>query len=53
MTCDPMWKRDCYRENVYCPQCGQGVGPQTQGGLAVETEEDYRAYLGPRAENIC
>ncbi len=36
--------------SFYCPQCGQKVSPQTQGSLAIGTEEDYRAYLGPQAE---
>jgi hypothetical protein len=49
MTCG--WCGKEIREgSVYCSQCGQKVGPQTQGNLAVGTEEDYRAYLGPRAD---
>jgi hypothetical protein len=50
MTCIRCGK-DLAQGSFYCPQCGQRVGPQTQGSLASETEEDYRAYLGPRADN--
>jgi hypothetical protein len=49
MACDRCGKA-FPQGSTYCPHCGQKVGPQTQGSLAVERDEDYRAYLGPRAE---
>jgi hypothetical protein len=42
--------KDLPQGSFYCPQCGIKVGPQTQGSLAAETEEDFRDYLGPRAD---
>ena len=49
MTCGPCGK-EIREGSVYCSQCGQKVDLQTQGSLAVGAEEDYRAYLGPRAD---
>jgi hypothetical protein len=50
MTCGRCGK-EIREDSVYCSHCGQKVDLQTQGRLAVGSEEDYRAFLGPRADN--
>jgi len=50
MTCGRCGK-EIREDSVYCSHCGQKVDLQTQGCLAVGAEEDYRAFLGPRADN--
>ena len=49
MTCGRCGK-EIQAGSVFCSQCGQKVDLPTQGNLAVEREEDFRAYLGPRAD---
>jgi hypothetical protein len=38
------------QESFYCSQCGKKVTTGTQGIPKDEREEDFRVYLGPRAE---